>query len=159
MTQKWYAQDASTHQIWNSYFKEYRSYAPDLIPILETRSEYKVTDLKIKRGNLPFQDAFTHKFGILISNKKDAPYIIILKMRSKVTFKVTVTRKCSTTLHHPKMHSYTKFGIPSQRRDILETNFLKTRPKVNVKVTQKWYVTLCYPKIASTHKIWESYLQ
>ena len=37
------SQDASTHLIWNSYLKEYRSFAPDLMPILETRSEIKVT--------------------------------------------------------------------------------------------------------------------
>ena len=34
VTRKWYgvtppSQDASTHQIWNSYLKEYRRYAPD----------------------------------------------------------------------------------------------------------------------------------
>ena len=39
----WPSQDASTHQIWNYYLKEYRSYAPDLMLILETRSEVKVT--------------------------------------------------------------------------------------------------------------------
>ena len=37
------SQDASTHLIWNTYLKEYRSFAPDLMPILETRSEVKVT--------------------------------------------------------------------------------------------------------------------
>ena len=35
-------QDASTHQIWNSLLKEYKSCAPDTI-ILKTRSEVKVT--------------------------------------------------------------------------------------------------------------------
>ena len=39
----WSSQDASTHQIWNSHLKEYRSYDPDLMLILETRSEVKVT--------------------------------------------------------------------------------------------------------------------
>ena len=39
-------QDASTHLIWNSFLKEYRSYALDLMPILETRSEVKVTATK-----------------------------------------------------------------------------------------------------------------
>ena len=34
VTRKWYAtllssQDVSTHQIWNSYLKEYRRYVPD----------------------------------------------------------------------------------------------------------------------------------
>ena len=35
-------QDAFTHQIWNSYLKEYRRYAPDSKQFLETRSEVKV---------------------------------------------------------------------------------------------------------------------
>ena len=37
------SQDASTNQIWDSYLKEYRRYAPELMQILETRSEVKVT--------------------------------------------------------------------------------------------------------------------
>ena len=36
------SQDASTH-LRNSYLKEYRSFAPDLMPTLEPRSEVKVT--------------------------------------------------------------------------------------------------------------------
>ena len=35
------SQDAFTHQIWNSYLKEYVRYAPDLMQYLETRSEVK----------------------------------------------------------------------------------------------------------------------
>ena len=35
-------QDASKHQIWNSYLKEYKRYASDTI-ILKSRSEVKVT--------------------------------------------------------------------------------------------------------------------
>ena len=31
-------QDAFTHEIWNSYLKEYRRYAPDSMQFLETRS-------------------------------------------------------------------------------------------------------------------------
>ena len=61
------SQDAYTYQIWNSYLKEYKTYAPDAI-ILKTRSEIKV--------------------------------------------KVTVTRKWYVTLRHPKMHLHNKFGIP-----------------------------------------------
>ena len=34
-------QDAFTHQIWNSYLKEYRRYAPDSMQFQETRSEVK----------------------------------------------------------------------------------------------------------------------
>ena len=36
------SQDASTNQIWDSYLKEYKRYAPDTIN-LKTRSEVKVT--------------------------------------------------------------------------------------------------------------------
>ena len=35
-------QDATSHQIWDSYLKYYKTYAPDTI-IQETRSEVKVT--------------------------------------------------------------------------------------------------------------------
>ena len=35
------SQDAFTHQIWNSYLKEYRRYAPDSMQFHETRSEVK----------------------------------------------------------------------------------------------------------------------
>ena len=34
-------QDAFTNEIWNSYLKENRRYAPDLMQFLETRSEVK----------------------------------------------------------------------------------------------------------------------
>ena len=37
----WSSQDAFTHQIWNSYLKEYIRYAPDSMQYLETRSEVK----------------------------------------------------------------------------------------------------------------------
>ena len=36
-------QDGSTDQIWDSYLQEYRRYAPDSMPILETRSEITVS--------------------------------------------------------------------------------------------------------------------
>ena len=36
------SQDAYTHQIWNSYLKEYKRYAPNTI-ILKTRSAVKLT--------------------------------------------------------------------------------------------------------------------
>ena len=32
------SQDAFTHQIWKSYLKEYRRYAPDSMQFLESRS-------------------------------------------------------------------------------------------------------------------------
>ena len=37
------SQDTSTHQICDSYLKEYRRYALDTMQILESRSEVKVT--------------------------------------------------------------------------------------------------------------------
>ena len=45
--------------------------------------------------------------------------MIILKTRSEV--KVTVTGKWYMTLHYPKMHPHTKFGIPNSKniRDML----------------------------------------
>ena len=55
------SQDAYTHQIWNSYLKEYKRYAPNT-KILKTRSEVKVT--VIRNGmcdTLSSQDAFRHQ--------------------------------------------------------------------------------------------------
>ena len=63
----WPPEDAPTHQIWNSYLKEYKSYAQDLMSILETKTEVKIT----------------------------------------------VTEKTKRTIRHFKMHSQTKFGIPT----------------------------------------------
>ena len=89
-------------------------------------------------------------------NKRYAPDIIILKMRSNVKFKVTVTRKWYTTLHHPKMH-----GIPISKnmRYVLDMIILQSRSEVKVKVTRNWYATLCHPKMHKTHQIWNSYLK
>ena len=73
--------------------------------------------------------------------------MIFLKTRSEV--KVTVTRKWYKTLHHPKMHSHTKFVIPisNNMRYAPDTIIMKTRSELKVTVTRKWYVTLCRPKI------------
>ena len=69
-----------------------------------------------------------------------------LKTRSEV--KVTVIHKWYKTLHHPKMHSHTKIGIPISNniRDP-DTIIIKTMSEVKVTVTQKWYVTLPHPKM------------
>ena len=40
---------------------------------------------------------------------------MILKTRSEVKVKVTVTQKWYATLRHPKMHPHTKFGIPTSK--------------------------------------------
>ena len=119
------SQDASTHLICNSYLKEYRSFAPDLMPILETRSEVKVT--VTGKWNVTIRHFKTHshtklppkmhlhtKFGIpTLKNVRDVLQTRILKTRSKAN--VTVTRIWYVTLRHPKMHFHTKFGIPSSK--------------------------------------------
>ena len=57
-------QDASTHQIWNSYLKEYERYAPDTI-ILITMSEVKVTVTRKWYVTLRHPKMHLHtKFGI-----------------------------------------------------------------------------------------------
>ena len=109
------SQDASTHLIWNTYLKEYRSFSPDLMPILETRSEVKVT--VTGKWNVTIRHYKMHlhtKFGIpTLKNVRDVLQTRILKTRSKVN--VTVTRIWYVTLRHPKMHFHTKFGIPTPK--------------------------------------------
>ena len=109
------SQYTSTNQICNSYLKEYRGYAPDSIPILETRLEVKVTVTQKWNGTLFHPKMHSHaEFGIPASNyKRYALDTIILKTRSEVKFQVTVTRIWYMPLRHLKMHSYTKFGIPN----------------------------------------------
>ena len=48
---------------------------------------------------------------------------IILKTRSEVKFKVTVTQLWYATHRHPKMHQHIKFEIPTSNniRDMLRT--------------------------------------
>ena len=65
------SQDAFIHQIWNSYLKEYRRYASDSMPFLETRSEVKVK-VTVTQGwsltlRLPTMHAHT-KYEIPTSN-------------------------------------------------------------------------------------------
>ena len=104
-------QDASTHQILNSDLKEYRSYATDLMPILETRSEVKVKVTRKWNGTIHHSKMHSHtKFGIPTSNNiRYTPDTIILNPRSEVKFKVTVTCKWyrhSTTqrcIHTPNL--------------------------------------------------------
>ena len=67
------SQDASTHQIWNSYLKEYRRYAPDMKRDGRTEGHcdyYKNwvrgqgqdnSDPKMVRGTPPSQDASTNQ--------------------------------------------------------------------------------------------------
>ena len=95
-----------------------------------------------------------------------APDTIILKSRSEVKVKVTVTRKWYATLRHPKMQPHIKFGIPTSknigdmhrtrsgtdgrtdgRMDIVITIKAKSEFKVKVTVARKWYTTLRHPKM------------
>ena len=65
------SQDAFTNQIWNSYLKEYRRYAPDSMQFLETRSEvkFKVTVTQLWYATLRHPKMHPHtKFEIPTSN-------------------------------------------------------------------------------------------
>ena len=65
------SQDAFTHQIWNSYLKEYKRYAPDSLQFLEIRSEvkFKVTVTQIWYATLRHPKMYPHtKFEIPTSN-------------------------------------------------------------------------------------------
>ena len=56
-------QDAFTHKIWNSYFKEYRRYASDSMQFLETRSGQVQghSDPIMVQDTWSSQDASTHQ--------------------------------------------------------------------------------------------------
>ena len=120
------SQGAYTHQIWNSYLKEYKRYAQVTI-ILKTRSDVKVTVTPKMVFDTPSsQDAFTHQIwdSYLKEYKKHAPDSMqFLEIRSEVKFKVTVTQLWYATLRHSKMHHHTKFEIPTSnnKRDMLRT--------------------------------------
>ena len=61
------SRDAFTHQIWNSYLKEYRRYAQNSMQFLETRSEvkFKVTVTQLWYATLCHLKMHPHtKFGI-----------------------------------------------------------------------------------------------
>ena len=121
------SQDASKHQNWNSYLKEYMRYARDTI-ILKTRSEVKVSDLKMVCDTPSSQDVFTHQSwnSYLKEYRRYAPDSMqFLETKSEVKFKVTVTQLWYATLLHPKMHPHTKFEIPTSNniRDMLWTGF------------------------------------
>ena len=63
------SQDAVIQQIWNSCLKEYRRYASDSMPILETRSEVKVIVTQGWYAALCHPKMHAHtKFGIPTSN-------------------------------------------------------------------------------------------
>ena len=115
-----------THQIWDSYLKEYKRYTPST-KILKTRSEVKVTVTQNGMCDTPSsQDAFRHQIWntCLKEYRRYAPDTMhFLEIRSEVKFKVTVTQLWYATLPHLKMHHHTKFEIPSSNmiRDMLRT--------------------------------------
>ena len=82
-------QDAYTHQIWNSYRKEYKRYAPNTI-ILKTRTEVKVTVTKKMVCDTPSsQDTIKHKIlnSYLEEIRRYAPDSMqFLETRSEVKF-------------------------------------------------------------------------
>ena len=125
---------------------------------LETRSDvkFKVIVTQLWYATLPHLKVHPHtKFEIPtlnnINNKRYAPDTIILKTRSEVKVKVTVTQKWYATLWHPKMHPHIIFGIHTsknigdmhrtrsgtdRRMHIVITIKTKAEVKVNVTVTQ-----------------------
>ena len=61
--------DTFTHQIWISYLKEYKRYAPDAMQTQETRSEVKVTVTQVRYLTLRHPKIHQHtKFVIPTSN-------------------------------------------------------------------------------------------
>ena len=56
------SQDAFTHQIWKSYLKVYRRYAPDSMQFLETMSEVK------------FKVTVTQLWYAILRHRKMHPY-------------------------------------------------------------------------------------
>ena len=81
------------------------------MPILETRSEVKVTVTQGWYLTLRHPKMHPHtKFRIPTSNNmRHAPDRIILKTRSEV--KVIVTQGWYTTVRHPKMHPEVKVTV------------------------------------------------
>ena len=95
--------------------------------ILKTRSEVKVTVTRNGMCDTPSsQDAFRHQIWnsyLKEYSRYAADTRHFLEIRSEVKFKVTMTQLWYATLPHPKMHSHTKFEIPTSNniRDMLRT--------------------------------------
>ena len=143
------SQDAFTHQIWNSYLKEYRRYAPNSMQFLEIRSEvkFKVTVTQLWYVTLRHPKMHPHtKFEIPTSNNmRYAPDTIILKTRSEVK----ATRKWYVTLRHPKMYPHTKFGIPTSK-NIGDMDRTRKRDGWTDGQTDS-AITICLPKFLWGH--------
>ena len=74
--------------------------------------------------------------------------MITIKTKSEVKVKVTVTRIWYMTLHHPKMHPHTKFGIPTSKNigDMHQTRNGTDGPMDGA-------ITICLPKFLGGIKI------
>ena len=80
-----------------------------------------------------------------------------LETTSEVKFKVTVTQLWLATLRHHKMHSYTKFEIPTSNntRDMLWARLFKSQGHSDPKMVRNTPPS----QDVSTHQIWNSYLK
>ena len=97
---------------------------------------------------LPSLDESTHQIwnSFLKECKRYALDTIIPKTRSEV--KVTVTIKWYVTLHQPKVHLHTKFGIPiSKNIEDMHQTQPRSEVKFTVTETQLWSATLCHRKL------------
>ena len=88
------------------------------------------------------------KFEIPTSNNmRYTPDTIILKTRSEVKLKVTVTRKWYATLCHPKMYPHTKIGIPTSKN---KGDMNRTQSGTDGRTGSA--ITICLPKYHWGHK-------
>ena len=93
----------------------------------------------------PSQDAFRHLIwnSYLKEYRRYAPDSMqFLETRSEVKFEVTVTQLWYATLPYPKMHSHTKFEIPTSNniRDMLLTRlFLKLGHRSSSRSQRPYY--------------------
>ena len=92
------------------------------------------------------------KFEIPTSNNmRYAPDTIILKTRSEVKLKVTVTPNGHATLCHPKMYPHTKIGIPTSKN---KGDMNRTRSGTDGRTDGRTdsAFTICLPKFHWGHK-------
>ena len=127
------SKDAFTHQIWNSYVKEYRKYAPDSKQFLETMSEVKVN----VTGTQGWCATLCH-----------------LKMHPNTKFGIHPNTKFWIPPN-------TKFGIPSWKTigDMLLTRLFwkldQGQGHSDLKILRDTFLS----QYASTHQIWNSYIK
>ena len=171
------SQYALTHQIWNSFLKENRRYAPDSMQFLETRSEVKFKDTvtQLWYATLPHIKMHPHtKFEIPTSNN------IRDMLRTRFFYKLG--QRSSQGHSDPKIvrdtppsqdtstHQIWSFYLKEYRRyapdtkrdgrtDIVITIKTTSEVKVKVTVTRKMVRDTPPSQDAFTHQIWNSYLK